>query len=1015
MITTMRSWLVGGVYTAIFNIVAINARFLSTHVIGGRMVAKTKAGGLQILCTHSGTDDHCNELFHIEEESRNRKNFKSTRLYLDYLFQQNSTFPSDSHLKDCIDYLAKTELTSDICNSLLMKSVRANKIDLLSVIASSFHEVLNYNSLLILTKRFGEIGRMELVEQYYNMKSVILERSTADQRPSAVQLSALNNIYLKTLLSSGKELQAMQLCAQWKTSGEADLYTFNTFLSYYDRKKSYDRAIAIWEELTQMQMMNPTAATSEGWMIAASLAIKAFVLSGKVDSARRLLESSPSAMTAKSWVYSLAVAGTPPEETAREIDLCLLTLRDKDPSFLIPAPLNAAISGYKDSALPPVRRAEALLTLLQWIARRSGNTSISSPSFQQELHSLPLFNPSASPPLATSPLILHPSHVADLEPKSFNIVLNAFKALAGLASEHALSWRALSNTSSSAALRGSQRVHSSLREVQQHLSQLAVLRIQWNLHDDYSHVTAMEFANAWKDFKLARFVWESRVRVRLETAAKARLLESFLRAHRSPVQFASLEELVHQNLAGVQLQLQPPQSSSREEEKNSSAERVWKAWRKPLVSARCADEWVNACLRVGGFHCAVSIAESLFAEKCIRLPTDDLRHRDSGTGSGTGSRASVDRKIPLESSLLNLAISFDRHWRDYDSEDSIKKGGRLVFDHRDLVDEAQRLTTILVTSRRYESSFNQKNERNRGSNRAAAAQGRPLSKELSIWAAVLSALLSRGKWNEAIALLEKMETGHVYNQPPASGRVKTSLYSAREISSCLEWAVMGALDGSLPMLTEGATSLVAELLTQRQWGVSLSRLLQVQPDPTRTGRLAFGDKRTVSSLSDMIEFLQLLEKNDEVEMEGPGGWSHGKGRYSGPIGVSLLESVFYECVERRQLASARKVLRLLEHCRLVVDVSKPLRLLQSLPYLGGDGAYEQVDLWDDHAVRVYLARRWTALLLGQSLNSFRARVLTDSIRCIARGGSNPDTAFPSVDTNQSGLTLSPCLELVDHS
>lgn len=102
-------------------------------------------------------------------------------------------------------------------------------------------------------------------------------------------------------------------------------------------------------------------------------------------------------------------------------------------------------------------------------------------------------------------------------------------------------------------------------------------------------------------------------------------------------------------------------------------------------------------------------------------------------------------------------------------------------------------------------------------------------------------------------------------------------------------------------------------------------------------------------------------------------------RFKPPVSVSLLESLYLEMISVKKYSHAARVINILAKARLVVDIDTT--------YVLSDGGVTDSPINDDigsspqsmvEAVRVRLARRWAAMLVGKSLNKLKIDV-TDSI------------------------------------
>jgi hypothetical protein len=209
-------------------------------------------------------------------------------------------------------------------------------------------------------------------------------------------------------------------------------------------------------------------------------------------------------------------------------------------------------------------------------------------------------------------------------------------------------------------------------------------------------------------------------------------------------------------------------------------------------------------------------------------------------------------------------------------------------------------------------------------------EGHP--EELVLWGALIAVLLSRGEYTAAVTSLHAME---------AAGP-RSRVYVAMDVSRALELGVYSALEGALPLLTTAAPAL---LQTLRRGG-SLSSILGAF---NRDQGLAAADKRIVCSMDNIVAFLGQL------------------GALRVPVGVHLLQVIFEDALGQRQRGAAAAVIRLLERGRLVID----LRASELHRVLAVD---QELDVQSVEAVRQTLASKWSAQVVGASLNRLQTNV-----------------------------------------
>ena len=86
-----------------------------------------------------------------------------------------------------------------------------------------------------------------------------------------------------------------------------------------------------------------------------------------------------------------------------------------------------------------------------------------------------------------------------------------------------------------------------------------------------------------------------------------------------------------------------------------------------------------------------------------------------------------------------------------------------------------------------------------------------------------------------------------------------------------------------------------------------------------------------------------------------------------PIGIAIHQGIFVDAVKNKKFAQAARIVKLLERSRLILDVD-----LKSLSSLGGldnadDNLYQLNPTTNIQEIRILLARKMTALVLGIKL------------------------------------------------
>ena len=318
------------------------------------------------------------------------------------------------------------------------------------------------------------------------------------------------------------------------------------------------------------------------------------------------------------------------------------------------------------------------------------------------------------------------------------------------------------------------------------------------------------------------------------------------------------------------------------------------------LSSRSIDEMVNAYLRVMGLPLTL---EDLLPKLRRRRPGQRHLSKLSRVSAG------------------NALIAFERYWRDWDSVEQLDERG---YAGRNLAEESSALMQRVISIELVEH-----------------------------WAVVLATLLARGAHSDALTLLltlSKTTAAAVQSQPSFSS-------SPQFIARVLELAVFSAVDGSIPLITSGASHALAALPREGR----LSSVLAVFPSNLR---LLAAPKRITCSLAEVITFLQLCSQPENQL----------------PIGISLLQNIFEDAIHSRRNKQASEVLLVLRRSRLVMDLTRPQQ--QSiLP--GNDQQSEEIRSFSTsvNAARAVLARKWVAQLLGTSLNRVQSSI-ADSLQTV---------------------------------
>ena len=942
----------------------------------------------------------------------------TTASLIRYFFGEVGRLPYSSsqisHVREAlVDSITRTAFTDSTCNVLLLHFFESGTTDFVPRIVSAATSVdkLTFKALAILINGYGNRKDMSLVNYYYNLRQDLTAMGSSSSSDSIQDEVVLHNAYLKALFLNGREELAMQTFASQIERNETDFYTFNTALAHFEKARKLNECHAIWMAVkayyTERLAQQRDSSMPFGLELSVSLMVKSYLFAGEVAKAKDLIEEFPCCAAVYAWLHHLAWK-------AKNVQDVLLELEDtfggekyprlfdgarkvklenrlvSSSSFLV----DAIVSGLSRKTKDASQAIEAYVTVVDFFTRYW--STYSSPD---STIAIAQYSSSPAGHLLPSPALIALSEalVSNITVKAFNIILNSVKRLdMDFKSPAAINAKLIHRSAAHTGTKNPFKIYiytvatPELRRIFKDaiLSRLDLHSLQQQYCDGYTLATALDFATMMRDPSLAERVWSKRQIIftasHAEQISFERLYNAYLRSFRSKSQLVTLQRFVYEQF-GIKV-------LHTEEALLVVDNPLIELHRHSSISDRTADELVNAFLRVSGLTLALVVANSLL---------------DSNKAGGRIRifREKSSDKIMLESSILNLAIAFDRRWRDstqYPQDEKLSSMGLLLH-------HVEQLTSLIVSSRRCGP---------RGKTQDGVPKRAVTRREHLVWAAILAALLSRLMLGPSRDLVMKMEAVGESDVRPSLSAFKDGLvagqrrvYDVKEVVKVVELAVFSALDGSLPLLTESALTVLSKMQIQNVPTAGLASPLELCA--SMSPRLSSGELRTIANTSDIIAFLQLLqplENNSDGLKEMAATHSPLKdgavasqpsaaGKYHGPIGVSLLETLFYECVAKKNLASAVKVVRLLEFCRLVIDVDQPMRLMQTAAKVaaaeeeGPTGPqaeradYFEVDQADDKSVRVYLARKWTALLLARSLKTLRSRVLSKSIHLLGSRNS----------------------------
>ena len=493
------------------------------------------------------------------------------------------------------------------------------------------------------------------------------------------------------------------------------------------------------------------------------------------------------------------------------------------------------------------------------------------------------------------------------------------------------------------------------------------------LLDSFTIVSGMDMANAMEDSTFTRYLWSSQRTVGIFLTNRA--LHSFLRsfgvtvASRGDTKRAyghgeswaegkgarHMEEL--QEFRRVCKSL----GAARWRSGNSS-----RAWMKsqvpqwPELDVRAVDELCNAALRLGG------------------VP-EARRALASGLGTREGIGRSGGRSlVPSTIALTHACIHLDRRWCDWNQVGSK--------DEEPEVPEAKEFENDIVWMTRLLAELSDgagDNHRHWGEDDAHKDSNPDQGHLVTLWASVAAVPLCRGAIPQTVAVLRAME---------ASRGV-----SSRDVARALHLAVVSALDARVPLLA--AASPEVRYRAIRACELSPTRLADVvavlsgsgsngsssfSPDVTAGSKGRSQDRRITCSILDVIRLLECMNLDT--------GNSDNQGRHAAiPVGVSLLQMLFHEAIAARRAKEGSRLVRVLDRARLVLDLDGVVEAVrrevdeQALLTSTSSSGEAEVGAGGGNValVRMVLARRWAARLVGTTLR--RARVgLSESMKLVVR-------------------------------
>ena len=959
-----------------------------------------------------------NEHFNTTRSNSYVEHEKSASILLDYLRSERS-----------IQLISRAILTESTCNFLLRHCFESEMVEIVPMIveAAVKSKVLSFKSLAILIEGYSRIKFAERVTYYFNFRHE-LNWIKLDSIVYQNEMIFLSNLYLKVLLSMGQQEKAWKHYHSLIEQNQTDFYTFNTLISYLEQHHQLKESYSVWEDTkSYYQQQGNETPLPFGFELTVSSMVRCHLQAGDRESAKRLLMDYPCTLGTFAWLYNLAAKSGNVSLVLREFDDLFdggrnshffgRTKKVRHENRMVSREamfLEAVVSGLSKATLKPSVQVASMICAVQYFSRLWPRPDLTGTEGGQ-----------VQVAGAYSDL-LSSTVMSDMTAKTFNILINSLKVMLDRNPPESISWKSIYYSSLQGIAKGQTELGSDsigVRELCDLLKSALIARMEIQssdrsklaLCDGYTLSTAVELANALRDSSFAEYIWSNRMLVHNPNpASEEYFCNAYLRSFRSPQQLALLQKFAHEQFGmrwtAFSAADPPPQ---RDPGQGSEAQGLPRGahrgrFSRRLVSLRTGDEFVNALLRVCGPSVAVGQAISLLSDDREGDREGDDRYSNSPRLRWpTASPLRAD-KLPLESSISNIVISFDRFWRDAsnsNSDSDSHETNEYDEDHSTSIQrEAEQLTTLLIASKRFLVRHSGHSDGNRDEDTAGEEGQTALTREMLLWASVIAALLSRGLWSESWALVRKLEAARGQGlprptpipprHPSATASVSASardglvtaprrLCEVQQVVKVMELAVMSALDGSLPLLTASALPALAEMEAAKPQSVGPSRLLELKVP--RSQRLPYGDLRTVVSVPHILQFLLLAES----EAASVPGKSRLSAPYRGPIGVSLLEFLFYGCVDKRNFASAAKIVGLLEHCRLVIDVRQSMRVLQTAAAAAATATatsagedYVEVNPADDKSVREYLARKWTAMLLARSIKTFQSAILNKSIQLI---------------------------------
>ena len=415
----------------------------------------------------------------------------------------------------------------------------------------------------------------------------------------------------------------------------------------------------------------------------------------------------------------------------------------------------------------------------------------------------------------------------------------------------------------------------------------------------------------------SEMVW--RKMYELKIPCNDRILNAYLRSHRSSYQLQSLFTLARRI---YKIDLKDFDTNSIiKDVKCKSKSKYWN-------SQRSSNEFLNAVLRVGELRYALPLAK-LF-----------LQHFESKIFERSNK---VNYSKFLQPATMNMCIHFERYWRDYEHDDN---PSTKLYGYRNIKEESKLLISIILHGRKLNFMSSSTNKDN--------------LVDLNMLSSVLASLLSRDRWNDAIDILDAL------NSEVTKTSNAKSILTAKDIARIVEVAVFSSLDGCLPLLTSSAPGVLNNLRKEKGLTVLMTGVADSM-------KIKAGNIRTTSTIAQIVTFLELYQ---QVNM--PSSTSVPLG----PIGVSLLECLFVESIMAGKNDIASRLVLVLSRSRLVIDLEiSTLRHRQELNVGPVNVDKDDVSsryfefgvsrsLNEVQYIRMLLAQKWAAQLVGTSLNRF---------------------------------------------